>query len=661
MLVIVAHALRADDLLRLTEGLDRTAELIRVAESFAEVAQLAADPEGGADAVLIGPLATEPLKVAQRVHSVDRDTSLVILTGQAEALALRQELNFTPFIGPDVEVRGDPITDDLVDNVRAAARRARARRQHKARVAVANTALAEPAPALPQPEQYLDRLLDNAPIGILTVSADGRVVGWNPECSHITGMGQRDAVGKALDSLLASTDGEALAAYLAACIGISGRSAPEVFECRTSHGTRHVRFTGTGVVGRSGEPGALILLEDVTDAVVADRERRRAERDLQELNARLEERVEERSRQLAESTALFRSLFEHSPDGIVLIDPHDRAVPWRIVEANDAYCRMNGYEPQELVGKALDVLHETNAPLDERTAFIAKLRRVGVIKLKGEHRRKDGSLITIDAVTTLVDLAGKELLLGSDRDITERERTQAELARTNTELEARNAEQETFIYTVSHDLRTPLLSIRGMSDLLAEAIREGDLDAAEFTLSRVHKNAERMDDLLNDLLAFSRVGRAAEEASVLDLGHEMDATLSEAEVRLSRRHVQVELPERWPQVCFPSSELRQLLTNLITNAAKWAGSNGERPRVLVAWTSDGERVTIRVSDNGPGIPPEHRDRVFRLFNKLDAKSEGTGVGLAIVRRIVERHGGSTWIEDSPLGGATFAATLPVPG
>jgi PAS domain S-box-containing protein len=119
-------------------------------------------------------------------------------------------------------------------------------------------------------------------------------------------------------------------------------------------------------------------------------------------------------------------------------------------------------------------------------------------------------------------------------------------------------------------------------------------------------------------------------------------------------------PERWPEVLYPRSALYQVLANLLGNAAKFAGREGAPPRVVVGWEAADGLVTVRVSDNGPGVPPSLRDKVWGLFQQMDPKAEGTGVGLAIVKRIAERHGGRAWVEDSPLAGAAFAVTMPVP-
>jgi PAS domain S-box-containing protein len=253
----------------------------------------------------------------------------------------------------------------------------------------------------------------------------------------------------------------------------------------------------------------------------------------------------------------------------------------------------------------------------------------------------------------------------------ERERLLGDLATLNVELERRVeertralqaavAEQESFVYTVSHDLKAPLLSMQGMTTLLAEALDGGDLEDARFYLDRLRRNVTRMGGLLTDLLALARIATVEEHPEEIPLDTAISAAVNQVEPYLTARRVEVRLPEVCPAVFLPRSELDQVLTNLLSNAAKWAGREGRAPVVQIGCIDDGARVTLRVEDNGPGIPAQHRERVWGLFQRLDSKTEGTGVGLAIVKRIIERHGGRAGVEESALGGAAFVVTLPGP-
>ena len=229
------------------------------------------------------------------------------------------------------------------------------------------------------------------------------------------------------------------------------------------------------------------------------------------------------------------------------------------------------------------------------------------------------------------------------------------------ELEARNAEQETFVYTVSHDLRAPLLAIAGMSALLAEAVTANDAEEASFLLGRVTANVEKMQQLLTDLLNLSRAGRSMDEPELLDLNESLGVVINDLHGLTAARDASIEVPGPLPTVRYSRSDAYQVLTNLISNAVKYGGREGEPPRVTISAgpSSAGDPlVTLQIDDNGPGVPERYRERIFGLFQRLSQEGEGTGVGLAIVRRTVERNGGQVSVHDAPGGGARITVTLP---
>ncbi|HWG86065.1 MAG TPA: ATP-binding protein [Deinococcales bacterium] len=239
-----------------------------------------------------------------------------------------------------------------------------------------------------------------------------------------------------------------------------------------------------------------------------------------------------------------------------------------------------------------------------------------------------------------------------------RERT-SELSEKNRLLEARHEDQETFAYTVSHDLRQPLLSIQGMAELLEDAVKRLDAEEAAFLTDRITRNAARMGDLLSALLNISRAGRQVEEVQAVNLSGTMIAVLADLQARLAVRGVVAATPQTWPTVLYGPNDAYRLLLNAVANAVRFSGRPGEPPRVVMEADEADGWVTLRVHDNGPGVPAEYREKVFGIFQKLDPKTEGSGVGLAIVRRIAERYGGRTWLDDSPLGGACLSVTMPL--
>jgi PAS domain S-box-containing protein len=229
------------------------------------------------------------------------------------------------------------------------------------------------------------------------------------------------------------------------------------------------------------------------------------------------------------------------------------------------------------------------------------------------------------------------------------------------ELEAKNAEMERFVYTVSHDLRSPLMAMRGFADCLREDVEEGDRQGIEAYLTRMDREAARMDRLLTDALELSRIGRVInppEEVSFEEITLE---ALDQTEETVRSRGIEVSVAEGLPVVCVDRLRLVEALVNLIENSAKYAGC-GPRPKIGIGFRREGDGEPIFfVRDNGPGIGPDQQEKVFELFYKIDKKSPGTGAGLAIVKRIIEVHGGRIWIESEPGRDCSVCFTLPLAG
>jgi signal transduction histidine kinase len=238
------------------------------------------------------------------------------------------------------------------------------------------------------------------------------------------------------------------------------------------------------------------------------------------------------------------------------------------------------------------------------------------------------------------------------------------LAEANRELEASSAELERFTYVVSHDLKSPLVTIRGFLAYVERDARAGDLDRLESDLGRIRVAADRMGRLLDDLLELSRTGR-------IDRPHEdvpLEGVVREAralvEGRLGARGVRVEVEEPLPVVRGDRQRLVELVQNILDNAAKFMGDRKD-PEVRIGARDEGAgvgQVTLYVRDNGIGIDHAHHGRVFELVHRLDPRVEGTGLGLALARRIVETHGGRIWLESAGAGrGSTFCFSLPAAG
>ena len=232
----------------------------------------------------------------------------------------------------------------------------------------------------------------------------------------------------------------------------------------------------------------------------------------------------------------------------------------------------------------------------------------------------------------------------------------AALDKANSELEARNAELERFTYTVSHDLKSPLITIRSYADFILKDAASGRLDRLERDASRIVEATGRMRGLLDDLLELSRVGRVANPPVEVPFGDLAREAVEVVRGRLEAAGIEVVIDPTLPRVRADRPRLVEVLQNLLDNAAKFMGSQ-ERPRIDVGWRPEALPVFF-VRDNGIGIDPRYHQKVFGLFEKLDPAAGGTGIGLALAKRIVEVHGGRIWVESELGKGTTFYFTLP---
>ncbi|MCP3964190.1 MAG: hypothetical protein GY719_40690 [bacterium] len=225
------------------------------------------------------------------------------------------------------------------------------------------------------------------------------------------------------------------------------------------------------------------------------------------------------------------------------------------------------------------------------------------------------------------------------------------------ELETRNAEMERFAYTVSHDLKSPLFTIRGYVGMLEKDLSRGDDERIEGDLQRIHSAAGRMAQLLDEVLELSRVGRLQGTHEEVALGELAAEVAEHLDGPISRRGVDLRIEPGLPTVVGDRPRLLEVLQNLIDNACKFMGDQ-PRPRIVVGSREDGDGMVFYVRDNGIGIDPRYQEKIFGLFDRLDLAIEGTGVGLALVKRIVEVHGGRIWVESQGEGyGATFCYTV----
>ena len=374
------------------------------------------------------------------------------------------------------------------------------------------------------------------------------------------------------------------------------------------------------------------------------------------------EQLEQTNAKLRREQFLINSLLSTIPDAVFFKDREGR-----ILRANQAMARDAGFDhPDELIGKTdrqiwAGELHSETA-IDEQ-----KLMETGeAIVNKEEMPMRDGGPPRWVLVTKmpLYDEEGTVTgLFGVARDITkiklqelQRERQAEALARAKEALERSNADLQQFAYVASHDLQEPLRAVAGHCQLLEMALADNCDERVQKFLGHAVDGAKRMQQLINNLLDYSRVQSRGREMVAVDMHGVVDDALKNLAVAIEERAAVIESDDL-PSIKGDRDQLVQLFQNLIGNAIKFCGDDA--PRIKIAAESEADRWRFSVRDNGIGLEPEYQDRIFVIFQRLHGRTRypGTGLGLAIAKRIVERHGGRIWVESEPGAGSTFFFTL----
>jgi PAS domain S-box-containing protein len=402
-------------------------------------------------------------------------------------------------------------------------------------------------------------------------------------------------------------------------------------------------------------------LRALSRQVVAQLELRRRLAEVTALKAALDEhaigkRVEEA---LRTSEGRYRTLFAYAPDGILIADSNST-----YIDANATACEMLGYTRDELIGlNAIDIVVRSEVP------HIASA--LNVIKAKSDYhrewkfRRKDGSVFEAEVIATMMPDGN---LLGMLRDITDRKRSEQEIHELNTELEHRviertaelesaNKELEAFSYSVSHDLRTPLRAIDGFSQAVIEDFGPQLPGEGRRYLQTIRDGAQRMSMLIDDLLTFSRLSRAPLHKHEVNTDLLVRDVLDDLHAEREGRRIELHIAEL-PACVGDPALLKQVWINLLSNAFKYTRKR-DGAVVEIGCEPGPEGDVFFVRDNGTGFDMRYVDKLFGVFQRLHRVEdyEGTGVGLALVQRIVHRHGGRVWADAAVDRGATFYFTL----
>lgn len=367
------------------------------------------------------------------------------------------------------------------------------------------------------------------------------------------------------------------------------------------------------------------------------------------------------------SEARYRRLFETAQDGILIVDPSTR----QILDVNPFLIALLGYPFEHFVGRELfefGLFREGAASL----AAFRELQTTGRIRYENlALRTKDGRRVDVEFTSHLFHDGAQPLIHCNVRDLTARRKAKA-TPRPTTETQARrtaeleslveqrtaelrlsNAQLETFVYSIAHDLRAPLRTMQGFSQLLVQDHAAGLSPTGRDYANFIDVAAQTMDRMLADLLAFSHISQQRIELMPVALETVVKSALLACENEIRASAATIECPAAWPNVLAHAATLRQVFVNLIGNAVKFVASSPPHVRLRVESRADAV-VRVWVEDNGIGIPTEFQGRIFQVFQRLHTTAyPGTGIGLAIVQKGLERMGGTVGLESAPGQGSQF--------
>lgn len=355
-----------------------------------------------------------------------------------------------------------------------------------------------------------------------------------------------------------------------------------------------------------------------------------------------------------EIDALLAAIVGSSDDAIISKDLNGIVTSW-----NQGAERMFGYTAEEMIGHPIAIIAAPDRP-DEMPDILARIRSgERVDHYETLRKAKDGRLVEISlTVSPILDSQGR--VAGASkiaRDITERKRIEKEMAANAAELAKSNAELQQFAYLASHDLQEPFRTVSAFSEIIKRRYRGRlDQDADEF-IDHVVAAAKRMSEMIYAFLEYSRAGKDQFAVESADLRACAQRAVMNIEQSIAEAEARVEIGEL-PSVAGHEASLAMVFQNLIANAIRYRRPE-EPPRIAIQARQDGAFWEVSVSDNGIGIEPRHTERIFGLFRRLNPQYPGTGIGLSLCRKVVERHGGRIWAEGEPGVGSTFIFTLPV--
>ena len=521
--------------------------------------------------------------------------------------------------------------------------------------------------ALRENQRFLQTITDHVPGMIAYLDAMLRFRFANAEHQRIYGMDPEKILGIHISECVPPEVWADIGPRMQAALG----GQVQQFEAwrNTVHGDPiFISATYLPDIQEGQVQGVFVQIIDIT-------ERKRVEERVSQLNDELELRIRERSLELLESEQRFRLMVDNLREYcIFFLDAQGCITDW-----TDSAQRMEGYSPTEAIGRHYSMLFHENDP-DAALASANQMLRLaasrGQHELHSWHQRKDGSEYWSHSLLIALRDDSGELrgFAKINQDMTDAKRLDDLMRNINDELENRVAERteqllaankdlESFSYSVSHDLRSPLRHISSFVSLLEEHLENQTDETAKKYLSTIGSSARHMSQLIDGLLAFSRLGRSAVNLTAVDFAMLVQAAVSQIAHDTGGRVVDWVIAPDLPVVQGDALLLREVWANLIGNAFKYSRPR-ERALIEIGWSVDpAVGYTFYVRDNGVGFDTKYAQKLFGVFQRLHRATEfeGTGIGLALTRRILERHGGSIWAESQLGQGSVFHFSLPFEG
>jgi len=479
--------------------------------------------------------------------------------------------------------------------------------------------------ALAESEERYRVTLDLVAVGIANVGLDGTWLTVNPRLCEIVGVPAEELIGTRFQDIT-HPDDVASNAEIARKLAEGGTVG--AFETRYTHRSGAVIWVSitASLVRVGGRADHFItVIEDITQRKLAEEELR-----------------------------LTKFAVDHIHDGVSWLDADGR-----FLYVNDALCRMHGLSRDQLLSRRVTDF-SVDHPSSGWPDHWAELREKGALVFEIDTRTGDGTVFPVEVSANLLRFEGREFNVSFVRDIRERRQNEINMRRSMDELVRSNAELERFAYIASHDLQEPLRTVTSYAQLLERRL-DARLEADERELlGFMVDGAHRMHDLVRDLLSYSQVSSRAEVFRPLDLSRVVAGVLGNLAALIEDTGAVVRVGAL-PVVDADRSQMQMLFQNLIGNALKFRRP-GIPPEVVIEAVDEGETVTIAVADNGIGIDPAYRDDIFVIFKRLHTQAAypGTGIGLAVCKRIAERHHGHIWVEAAEGGGSVFRVRLPKP-